>query len=359
MIVLFLILFFLFLYLYAVERDSAGWILRRLTYEARCDLPLAEPEQPITLISQTENRGWIPALYVHITESLPPEATLLADEEWIRENTRRGKTEIAVSDVTALLPHRRRTSELRFTLPRRGWYRLGRATIGAGDFLGLKEEFRRDNTRLEVVVMPRRCEIPAITQVLGGFLGDISVRRFILEDPVLAIGFREYTGREPMKAIAWNQTARNGALMVKQYDHTVDASVSVILNTEGGSEEDIERCYSITRTVCEELERKGIPYEFRTNGDLDGPVESLSFVAEGLGQQHLSTILYGLGRGNCRALSGFEKLVSRASKCKRSNLGYILITPPLTEEQAKLAARLRSEGSTLCVLTGEGEEAAA
>ena len=354
MIALVLILFFLFLYLFAVQSDSAKWVLRRLTYEAECDLPLAEPEQPITLTSRTENRGRLPALYVHITESLPPEAKILADADWIAENTRRGRSEISVSDVTALMPRRRRTSELRFTLPKRGWYRLGKATIGAGDLMGLREDFRMDNTRLEVVVMPERCETPAINEVLGGFLGDISVRRFILEDPVLAIGFREYTGREPMKTIAWNQTARTGAMMVKQYDHTVDASVSVLLNTEGGTEEDIERCYSITRTVCEELERRGIPYEFRTNGDLAGPVDSLSFVAEGLGEQHLRTILYGLGRGNCRSLSGFDKLVGRTVRRKRTNLGYILITPPLSADKQQLAQRLRGEGSSLCVLTGEG-----
>ena len=44
--------------------------------------------------------------------------------------------------------------------------------------------------------------------VLSGFLGDVSVRRFIYEDPVLTTGFREYTGREPMKHISWTQSAR-------------------------------------------------------------------------------------------------------------------------------------------------------
>ena len=86
-------------------------------------------------------------------------------------------------------------------------------------------------------------------------------------------------------------------------------------------------------------------------------MDNLSAVAEGLGQQHLRTILYGLGRSNCRALSSFEKLVVRSLRRKRSHLGYILVTPPLSDEQAALAARLRGEGSTLCILTGE--EAAA
>ena len=80
----------------------------------------------------------------------------------------------------------------------------------------------------EVVVIPPRCENSNVLRTLGGFLGDISVRRFILEDPLLTVGFREYTGREPMKSISWTQSARVGRPLVKQYDHTVDATVTVL-----------------------------------------------------------------------------------------------------------------------------------
>ncbi|MBR2132199.1 MAG: DUF58 domain-containing protein [Oscillospiraceae bacterium] len=343
----------LFLLVFVLQRGGAEWSLSHLHYETECDTLLAEPEQVITLTSQIENQSLIPVLYVHVTESLPPATKLLEDQNWINTHTRHSKNEVNVKDVMYLLPHSRRTSKLHFVLPRRGWYQLGRTTVGTGDILGLRESFRMEKNSLELVVIPKRCELPSILHSLGGFLGDISVRRFILEDPILTIGFRDYTGSEPMKAISWSQSARTGRLQVKQYDYTVDANVCVILNTENGTEDEIEHCYSITRTVCEELESKGIPYEFHTNGDLTGPVDSIRWVAEGLGTQHLNTILYGLGRGNCSCVGTMEQLIHRAMHRTRSNQGYIVITPPLSDQNRWITERLHRDGSTLCILTGQ------
>jgi rod shape-determining protein MreB len=58
--------------------------------------------------------------------------------------------------------------------------------------------------------------------------------------------------------------------------------------------------------------------------------------------------------GGGSLVSGFDKLVGRTVRRKRTNLGYILITPPLSADKQQLAQRLRGEGSSLCVLTGEG-----
>ena len=346
----------LILLVVVLELKGAEWSLSRLRYDAVCDTLLAEPGQAVTLTSHVENTSLLPALYISLTEYLPAEAALDADEDFLAAHTHLRPDELCVSEVSYLLPRRRRTTKQRFTLPRRGWYRLGRATLCAGDFLGIRESLRREDARLEVVVIPARCEKPDVLRSLGGFLGDISVRRFILEDPVLTVGFREYTGHEPMKAIAWNQSARTGVLQVKQYDHTVDITVSVILNAEGGSRAQLEECYRITRTVCEELESRGIPYEFRTNGDLTGPVDFLHWVAEGLGRQHLRTILYGLGRGNCRHIDSLENLIRGAARRSRTQQGYIVITPPLSAEKRMMVETLRANGSTLCVLTGEEVE---
>ena len=342
----------LFVLIFLLQRDRADWSLSRLRYEAECDTLLAEPNQVITLTSRIENQSLIPVLYVHITESLPPSAELLGVHDWIETHVRYSKNEVNVKNVMYLLPRSRCILTLRFVVPCRGWYQLGRTTVGTGDLLGLKESFRLEKNSIELVVMPKRCEHPNILRSLGGFLGDISVRRFILEDPMLTIGFRDYTGREPMKDISWSQSARTGKLQVKQYDHTVDTNVCVILNTENGTEGEIEHCFSITRTVCEELETKGIPYEFYTNGDLTSPVDSIRWVAAGLGERHLKTILYGLGRGNYNCVGTLDQLISRAIHRTRSNQGYIVITPPMSEQKRLTTERLRRHGSTLCILTG-------
>lgn len=336
-----------------LEWKLGGWILEKLRYAVACDTLLAEPDQLVTLTSTVENQGRLPVLYVQLLEQLPAGAELQEDEAWIAEHVYSRAKEVCVKDKTYLLPRRRRTSRLHFSMPRRGWYRLGAATVSAGDFLGMRENVRREGPSGELVVIPSRCDAPDVLRTLGGFLGAISVQRFILADPILTVGCREYTGREPIKDISWTQSARTGQLLVKQYDYTVDVTVTVLLNTEGGTRAQLEQCYRLTRTACEELEAKGIPYAFRTNGDLIGPVDFVAFVGEGLGRQHLQTILYGLGRANCLCRYPMASLVEKSMHAQRPNEGFLVVTPPLSARQRALIERLRSGGGTVCVLEGE------
>lgn len=353
MIVLFLIC--LAALVICLERSWADLCLHRLRYHFSHDITLAEPDQVVTLTSQVENRGLLPILFVRLTEYLPRSAAIHEDEAWMQAHCRVSPIGKQYAEESFyLLPHRRRTGVLHISLPRRGGYRLGEATLTTGDFLGLKDTSQRLGGTADVVVIPRRCEDADVLRVLGGLMGDISVRRFILEDPILTVGFRAYTGREPMKAIAWSQSARSGQLLVKQYDYTVDATVTVLLNAEGGSEEAMEQCFSLTRTTCEELEARGIPYALRTNGDLIGPLGPVRRVNEGLGHQHLSTILYALGRASCSCYSTLERLVDTSMRAARPNQSYILITPPLSPAQDRLLDRLRTvSGGQVYILTGK------
>ena len=169
-----------------------------------------------------------------------------------------------------------------------------------------------------------------------GFMGDVSVRRFIYEDPILTIGCRDYTGKEPMKNISWQHTARAGKVLVNQYDHTAESNVCIVLNIDGDSRFDIERCYEITRSVCEELEKRKIAYEFFTNADLEGPLgNKFSWVEEGLGRRHFGTIMYGLGCSRCICRHPFGWLIEQCKKRRRVALSYIVITPELSAD-AKL-----------------------
>ena len=81
-----------------------------------------------------------------------------------------------------------------------------------------------------------------------------------MEDPVLTIGYLDYTGREPMKKISWMHSAKVGKLMVKNSDYTVDANAAIVLNLASGSAKEKEKCLEIVRTVCEKLEEEKIPY---------------------------------------------------------------------------------------------------
>lgn len=340
------------------EKYWADFALRSLRFKGSLSRPFAEPGEIITWSATIENHSRLPIPFVRLTESFPPEASIVSDRNSSPVYYSHYITRDLVENRTSLGGRRSAVRNIRFSLPRRGIYRISNYRLAAGDLLGFRESEKTGDWQ-EVVIIPERSRQQTAIDALGGFLGDISVRRFILEDPILTLGFRDYTGREPMRSISWTRTAMTGNLQVKQFDHTAEHHIVVILNTEGASGETLEECFRLTRSVCEKLEQKKIPYGFRTNGSVSGPMGTLSHMAEGLGSRHLNTILYGLGRGSDTCFYSFRYLTERTLKDRRSQDSYIVITPPLSGTSAACVKKLESAvGSSVCVLTAVTEEVA-
>lgn len=328
---------------------SALGAIRR---EGSCDHYLAEPGETVIWTSKVENHGRWPVPFVRLREEFPGKARILAEEEWLRSHCR-VSNQLHMEHKISLSARRSAVRSAAFSLPERGVYHVGRGNLSVGDLLGLREE----TVPLEgstLVVMPERSKNSKALDTAGGFLGDISVRRFILEDPVLTVGFRDYTGREPLKSISWTRTAMAGSLQVKQYDYTSEQTAVVLLNVSGASGETLEECLRLTRSVCETLEKKKIPFSLRTNGNLPGPVSKLFFLAEGLGESHLNTILYALGRADDTCFYSFRTLAKQALRSRRYSDAYIVITPPLRPEDSAVIGQLEAEGGrAVCVLEVE------
>lgn len=339
----------------ALEHFWEPYALKALHFRGELDRAIAEPGEPVTWSGTVENRSRLPIPFVRLTEKFPVQAKVAAEKAWEDSHCTHSMAQWFVEEKLSLPPHRSSTRSVKFTFSQRGLYEVGSYRLSAGDLLGFKEATKYGDWQ-EIVVIPERSKQQTSIDALGGFLGDISVRRFILEDPMLTLGFRDYTGREPMKSISWTRTATAGSLQVKQYDHTAEQHVMILLNTEGATSDELEECFRLMRTVCERLEEKKIPYGFRTNGNLPGPVGKVFWLAEGLGHRHMNTILYGLGRGDGTCFYSFRYLTERTLMHRKSNESYIVVTPPLSAKSAPCIKKLEAAvGSGVCVLIGNGE----
>ncbi len=306
-----------------------------INYQYSFDTELAEPGEKIAFNDRLLNNWFLPIVYISFAISLPEGAVITG------QKNNHGAYRLC------LLPHHSSLHTTTFALPKRGIYRGGRYFLETGDFLGFKSRVRSGKIAGNITVMPRKCEDELLIQTLGGYIGDISVRRFIIEDPVLSLGFREYTGREPMKKISWSQSARAGKLVVKNNDFTVDVNVAVVLNMAFGTVKEKEKSLEIVRTVCEELEAKRIPYEFMSNGDISNR-------KEGFGRKHLSAIMMDLGRSELFSINSFDTLIERCIRDRKNNRSYIIITPPLNNENRETLGRLeRYCDHEPCVLEAE------
>jgi len=313
-------------FIFYVQRYSLDSSLQGVAYQRHLSRLLAAPDEQVEMITTLTNRRRILLPFLRLTEFLPKEADLQAT---VTGTYREGKSLSTLVSTTYLMPRSKLVRTVGFSLPSRGRYLFTGAELSGGDFLGLNEKRVRIDSFCELVVYPRETSENEIHEAFGGFLGDLSVRRFIIEDPVLTVGFRDYTGREPLKAISWTQSARSNRIMVKNYDYTTELSVTVLLNVECDAPDKealLEQCFSITHTVCRMLEDRGIKYDFFTNATTAGAFDMWSYLAEGLGDRHFMTILEGLGRASYQHVEPFGKTLSRVER-SQGHRGLVIITP--------------------------------
>ncbi len=308
--------------------------LKGVGYRCRPSSSVVEPGEEFELETTLTNNKWAPVSYLEVVQALPHDIQLNA-------YLGRFHTEPMIAKLYStcyLGPRQKLTRRIKASLPQRGRRIISDAQITAGDLLGLSRRSETARVFHEIVVLPRRIQAPDLSQALGGFLGDISVRRFILEDPMLTVGARQYTGREPMKTISWKHSLRANKLMVNQYDYTVENSITVVLNVDGGTPEQLELCFSLARMAIEQLEKRGMSYGFLTNAATAGAIGRWSEVSDGLGGSHTRAILEGMGRATHDVQEPLETLIARAARRSEQGRGHILVTPnPLSAGDPVLA----------------------
>lgn len=322
--------------------------LKNITVSYDMDMLMSEPGEQITVSYQVTNTGKLPVLYLGLSFSFDQGVTICEDQKWLERHVTRSFTGISVDRSLFLMPYKCIRGRFHISLDKRGIYRLGRCYLEAGDILGLRTAVTTIEGAKTIVCTAALAENDPEVEVLGGFLGDISVRRFIMEDPSLLVGYKEYTGVEPMKKISWIQSAKTGKLMVKQNDFTLDTDVAIAVNLErsNASPVDLERCLELARTACEKLEEMKIPYAFISNGDLRD-------LQQGFGRSHLSAILRNIGLSAPACYKSFDSLIDKCIAGNRNNRSYILVTPYLDDQDRKALARLQSVSDhEVCVLYG-------
>ena len=337
-----------------LQRYTSARALHRIYYDCKVSQNLVAPGEPFTITSTVENHKRMMVPFIRLVEQFPPNIDLRikADEIFY------GQTDVELTTRFYMMPNQIYSREMEATLPERGCYHLRPGILYGGDYLGLEEHEQYFPVREEVVVMPHSADCPALDKTLGDYLGDMSVNRFILEDPMLNVGFREYTGREPLRSISWTQTCRSGKMMVKNYDHTLDLAVTILLNiqTDYLTEENnkrIEDCYRLVRSVSEALEEKRIKYNFFTNATIAGYAGTWSNIGDGLGDSHFRYLMEGMGRAVNYAVCDFSRTLDAACRQAERSHSFIIVTP-YVDEKWEMELRMlerRSQSGGICVLT--------
>jgi len=326
-----------------------------IKFDYQCSKLLVEPDEEfevVTTITNTKLR-FVPYIKMNqifpssikVRNLLPDRVSDMGDHSYY-------------SASLYLMPRSKYIRKVSGVLPRRGCHTFQGANLLGGDFMGFSEHPRRFPAEREIVVYPKAVDVGNVDIVMGGIMGDISVRRLVMEDPVLIAGFRDYSGREPMKAISWNHSARVGKLMVRQFDHTIDPAISIMLDVEdkirAGSAERKELAFSMTRSVCQNLENQGMKYDFITNSTTADAFSKWSYMPESIGLRHFSVIMEGLGRADYNHTGSLRRLAERFVEKRLYDRFVILVTvKSKADVSSEIAAIENNIGGKVFVMSAE------
>jgi uncharacterized protein (DUF58 family) len=292
------------------------------------------PGEKVAYELTIENRKFLPLTWVSIDEKL-----YAGLEFEINTKIQKLNEDIYLhNSMFSLLPYQKVVRRYDLKAVKRGYYQLKHMTMTSTNMLGTKEYSVDREESACISVYPNIKDLRGALIPSNTTQGDFSVKRWIIEDPMVITGVRAYSGNDSLKSINWKATAKNQQLLVNKYDYTADKKIMIILNLERQEyslnkadintiEEAIEVCASITSLVHE----TGIPVGFATNSHTLGPLET-NVLHPDTGDKHMTAILESLAR-----VSYFKKYKSRELlKLLVSNFSWgteiIVVTPEVSQE---------------------------
>lgn len=302
----------------------------------------AEIGDKIEILSVVENHKELPVSFVELREHYPAG---LGSGEY--------RTSMSVG------PFERVKRKHEVEAMARGVHRIENGRLVIGDFLGFSREYQRYPLNKEWVVYPKRRDLFQHIRPVDSTLGEESVQRWILPDPLMIRGVREYTGLESMRNIHWPSSLRQGSLMVREYDFTAEKSCLIVLNNqtsrpswEKPKADLIERTIELTRSLAEELDQAAVPFSLRTTAyNYLDPTERGYTIHDGLGEAHMLEVLDVLGRIDYKVGPGLNSLLRMIQSQRLSHVTVVLMTPVLLEDYLAEIELLVQRVSRLVVIT--------
>lgn len=250
-------------------------------------------------------------------------------------------------------------------LLKRGYYPVGTVALTGGDLFGGSQQTLQLDTGACITVYPRllgpdETDIPS-----SRWQGDLLVKRWIVSDPFLVSGIREYRPGDMQRDIHWGATARTGVMQVKTHEHTADPRLLVLLNVQAAElqwsdlmeyeQEAIEYGISLAATALVKALEAGVEAGFAANAPVWGE-ETPIYLPPRRSPTQAEEILDALARMRILRVRNFPTLLDDLGKV--TGMDILLLScydSALIQEKVAL---LRAMGNTVQLQLLGNKEAA-
>lgn len=347
--------YFIFAFVIAIALFVAEFTrekgFKNLIIKRSCDKNMIFPGEEFKVITEIENKKWLPISFLNIEEEY------LNGVERLDSSTQRNTGDFSyyVSSYSVLWYERVKRAH-RVKINNRGVYFIRNMVVTVGDIFGFSSKTMSFMEMLEIVVYPRILDPKKLEFNNNSLQGEEIIKRWIYKDPLFIKGIREYTREDRMKDIHWNSSLKMNKLMVREYDYTSEREVVFIINVQQGrpywqsiDKNAVERSINVVMSMASYTIAEGIPTGLYTNAQI------ISFYGE-------SDMSIPPSLNNFKAMLELgaridyvpkdEFYIYLQQKSKRFNLNalYVIVTAYMDDETITCLTELRKKGFLLKII---------
>ncbi|MFA9457035.1 DUF58 domain-containing protein [Halalkalibacter sp. AB-rgal2] len=334
------------------------WGLRNIEYNRRFSQTTAYVGDEIEMIDEIANKKLIPVPWVRLESKI--NAHLVFGQV---EGAERGDMH---RTLFSLMPFQKIKRRQKVLCAKRGYYQFETVSMSTGDAVGFDETFQTVHSTASITVFPEIVNKEDIPLPSQSWLGELIVKRWIIEDPFLVAGVREYSSGDPMHTINWKATARSGSMQVNQYDYTADHHLMIYVNFDQTEdkwhpiihEDLLEKALSYAASIAHESIELGIPTGFGCNSYLvsDSNKENSIRLYPANGHSHLLAMLDQMAKAKMDISLAFYEFLEEDINRQLERTDILIITNIITEKVQMHIDILEENGNRVETLLLNNEE---
>jgi len=327
------------------------YALRRISYTRHFDRKTAVRGERLELVEELTNTKWLPVPWLRVESLLPAQ---LKFQKLENLNVSSGENSQNHKSFFSLRPYTKMTRRHQLTCARRGWYRLNTVTLTSGDLLGMTESSQQIALDGELIVYPKPAQVPIDQLPYRSWQGEQAVKRWIVSDPFITAGVREYQPGDTFKQVNWKASARTGQLQVHQYDFTADRRLMIYLNVDVDelmwrtvtNESLIEIGIEWAAGAAQAVIEQGMDAGFCANMPMKGERCSVHVEPRG-GASHLDALYETMAKLQIERTEPFHMLLEREAISSYSERDVLIISAYWSDQLQQYAERMRSNGNSV------------
>jgi hypothetical protein len=321
-----------------------------LEYSCEFSVPEAHEGDNIYLIETVYNKKLLPVPWLKVDIHSSRWLDFAGTCSVIAQDNRR------VTSSFVLRSYQKTTRRWKLKCLKRGVFTTENVTLVSGDLLKYVISIPV-KVNMCLMVYPEIICLEDMFAPVNFLQSDNIVKRWIVDDPFIVSGAREYTPGDSVNRIHWPATAKEGRLMIRKNDFTSQYSLTILLNMQSKLYEYVDIVYKnrvelgikAAATLLDRALNIGAPVRFGTNGCILDDTNKMIFTGIAADREHIGGLLKILARITMKNVKDFEVFLEEKIP-EIENNHIIIITSYLSRNLCDQIRVLESATNTVVVM---------